>query len=122
MWCAPFNSRSGVRRAQVLAIYVLYNKCSWKLVDDNRDPDDVEEGEDFTANLNPSSLEILGDCRVEPSLVAATSGDRYQFERTGYFCVDPDSSPERLVFNRTVGLRDTWAKIQKRSRKRGTGT
>ncbi len=77
------------------------------------DPDDVEEGRDYKANLNPNSLEILTSCRVEPSLAGAAPGSRYQFERLGYFCVDPDSSTERLVFNRTVPLRDTWAKIEK---------
>jgi len=77
------------------------------------DPDDVAEGEDFKSNLNPNSLEILSSCRVEPSLSEAKPGSRYQFERLGYFCVDPDSSDEKLVFNRTVSLRDTWAKIQK---------
>ena len=77
-------------------------------------PEDVEEGEDWTANLNPDSLKILTDCRVEPSLADAQSGTPYQFERTGYFCVDSqDSTPGQLVFNRTVGLRDTWRKIQK---------
>jgi len=77
------------------------------------DPDDVAEGEDFTAYLNPNSLEILADCRVEPGLARAEPGERYQFERLGYFCVDPDSTAEKLVFNRTVTLRDPWAKIQK---------
>jgi glutaminyl-tRNA synthetase len=77
------------------------------------DPDDVAEGEDFKSNLDPSSLEILSSCRVEPSLSKAKPGSRYQFERLGYFCVDPDSSEDKLVFNRTVSLRDTWAKIQK---------
>ncbi len=77
-------------------------------------PDDVEEGQDFTANLNPNSLEVLSDCQVEPSLAQAKALDRFQFERLGYFCVDPDSTPEAPVFNRTVGLRDTWAKIQKK--------
>ena len=77
------------------------------------DPDDVAEGEDFKSNLNPNSLEILSSCRVEPSLSEAKPGSRYQFERLGYFCVDPDSSDEKLAFNRTVSLRDTWAKIQK---------
>ena len=81
-------------------------------------PLDVEEGEDFTANLNPSSLEILTTCRVEPSLAGAAPGSRYQFERQGYFCVDSDSTDEKLVFNRTVALRDTWAKIEKTQRKR----
>ena len=77
------------------------------------DPDDVEPGEDFTANLNPDSLEVLTGCRVEPSLAEAKVGDGVQFERVGYFCADTDSTAEKLVFNRTVSLRDTWAKIQK---------
>ena len=81
-------------------------------------PLDVEEGEDFTANLNPNSLEVLTTCRVEPSLAGAAPGSRYQFERQGYFCVDSDSTDEKLVFNRTVALRDTWAKIEKAQRKR----
>ncbi|MHC4520081.1 MAG: glutamate--tRNA ligase family protein, partial [Planctomycetota bacterium] len=76
-------------------------------------PDDVEEGQDFTANLNPNSLETLTDCFVEPSLASAEPLSRYQFERLGYFCVDPDTTTDKPVFNRTVGLRDTWAKIQK---------
>jgi len=70
-------------------------------------------GEDFIASLNPNSLEVLEGCAVEPSLAGAPPGDRVQFERQGYFCVDPDSSDGKLVFNRTVGLRDTWAKVQK---------
>jgi len=78
------------------------------------DPEDVEAGADFTANLNPNSLQTLSDCRVEPSLAHAEPGYRCQFERLGYFCVDPDSSPAKLIFNRTVTLRDAWAKIQKR--------
>ncbi len=82
-------------------------------------PDDVEEGQDFTANLNPDSLTIQTGCKVEPSLQEAQALDRYQFERIGYFCADPDSTPERLVFNRTVGLRDTWAKLQKQQQKKG---
>jgi len=77
------------------------------------DPDDVEEGSDFTANLNPNSLEVLTSCRVEPSLSDAALGSRYQFLRLGYFSVDPDSSDGTLVFNRTASLRDTWAKIAK---------
>jgi len=76
-------------------------------------PEDVEDGEDFTANLNPDSLTVLTSCRVEPSLAAAEPGTIRQFERQGYFCVDPDSSEGRLVFNRTATLRDTWAKIKK---------
>ena len=69
--------------------------------------------DDFEANLNPNSLEVLESCRVESSLAGAVSGTQYQFLRTGYFCVDPDSSDEKLVFNRAVTLRDTWAKIQR---------
>ncbi|HEX3051405.1 MAG TPA: glutamine--tRNA ligase/YqeY domain fusion protein [Aggregatilineaceae bacterium] len=78
-------------------------------------PSDVEEGHDFTENLNPNSLEILGSVMVEPSLKGAAVGSRYQFERTGYFCVDRDTAPDKLVFNRTVSLKDTWAKIQQKS-------
>ncbi len=81
------------------------------------DPTDVEDGADFKAYLNPNSLEILASCRVEPSLASATPGSRYQFERQGYFCVDPYSSTGKIVFNRTVPLRDTWAKIEKREDK-----
>lgn len=77
-------------------------------------PDNVMEGKDFTSNLNPNSLETLNSCYVEPSLKGAVPGSRYQFERKGYFCVDPDSSEGKLVFNRTVPLRDTWAKIEKK--------
>jgi glutaminyl-tRNA synthetase len=76
-------------------------------------PDDVVEGSDFTANLNPNSLEVLTSCKVEPGLAKAKPGDRFQFLRHGYFCVDPDSIPKKPVFNRTVPLRDTWAKIEK---------
>lgn len=72
-----------------------------------------DEGKDFIANINPGSLETLNECRVEPSLSGAGTGSRYQFERIGYFCVDADSAHNKLVFNRTVTLRDTWAKIQK---------
>ena len=80
------------------------------------DPNEVAEGGDFTDNLNPNSLEVLSGCKLEPSLCAAAPGSRYQFERLGYFCVDPDTTPEKLIFNRTVALRDTWAKIEKRSK------
>jgi len=86
----------------------------------NENPRDVEEKADFTSNLNPDSLEMLTDSRVEPSLAGVSPGSRYQFERQGYFCVDPDSSADALVFNRTVSLRDSWAKIEK-ARKRGRG-
>ncbi|MCD6289665.1 MAG: glutamine--tRNA ligase/YqeY domain fusion protein [Anaerolineae bacterium] len=79
------------------------------------DPEDVdEEGADFRANLNPNSLEVLTGCKVEPSLADAKVGDHCQFLRLGYFCVDPDSAKGKLVFNRTVTLRDTWGKIAKR--------
>jgi glutaminyl-tRNA synthetase len=78
------------------------------------DPNDVEEGKDFTDYLNPQSLEGLKACRLEPSLAKAQPGDRFQFERLGYFCVDTaDSAPGRPVFNRTVTLKDEWAKIAK---------
>ena len=76
-------------------------------------PEDVDEGGDYKDALNPSSLETLPRCQVEPSLVGAEPGSRYQFERTGYFCVDADSSEGRLVVNRTVTLRDAWARIEK---------
>lgn len=79
------------------------------------DPDDVEEGADWKSNLNEKSLETLTACRVEPSLAEAAPGTRYQFERQGYFCVD--SSEGGLVFNRTVPLRDSWAKIEKAQKK-----
>jgi glutaminyl-tRNA synthetase len=74
-------------------------------------PDDIPEGQDYLENLNPHSLEVLQGVQVEPSWASAVDGDRFQFERLGYFCVDQDSSPTSLVFNRTVGLRDTWGKI-----------
>jgi len=79
------------------------------------DPSAVDEGHDFTANLNPDSLEVVRGCKLEPSLASAAIGSRYQFERLGYFCVDPDSLPGKPVFNRTVALKDTWAKIEKKS-------
>ncbi|PYT27064.1 MAG: glutamine--tRNA ligase, partial [Acidobacteria bacterium] len=82
-------------------------------------PNDVPEGKDFTVNLNPNSLEIVSGAKLEPSLRGAKPGSRYQFERLGYFAVDPDSTPDKLVFNRTVALRDTWAKIEKAQRGKG---
>lgn len=79
------------------------------------DPDDVPEGSDWLENVNPHSLERLSDCRVEPYLRNARPGDRFQFERLGYFCADVvDCSQGRLVFNRSVTLRDTWARVDKR--------
>jgi glutaminyl-tRNA synthetase len=77
-------------------------------------PSEVEEGQDFTANLNPNSLEIIANAKLEPSLANAAVGNRYQFERLGYFCVDLDSKAGKLVFNRTVALKDTWAKVEKK--------
>jgi glutaminyl-tRNA synthetase len=76
-------------------------------------PGDDSEGLDFTSYLNPKSLEVLTGCKLEPSLAGAGHGRRYQFERLGYFCVDSDSAPDHLVFDRTMTLRDTWAKIEK---------
>lgn len=76
-------------------------------------PNIAPEGEDFTVNLNPNSLEVLTGCMVEPNLIEAKIDDRFQFMRQGYFVVDKDSTPDNLVFNRTVGLRDSWAKSQK---------
>jgi glutaminyl-tRNA synthetase len=75
------------------------------------DPENVAEGEDFTVNLNPDSLQILEGAMVEPALATAAIGDRFQFMRQGYFAVDPDSTPDRPVFNQIVSLRDTWSKV-----------
>ena len=77
------------------------------------DPNQTEEGQDFTANLNPKSLEAVRGAKLEPSLAGVTPGSRFQFERLGYFCADPESKSGALVFNRTVALKDTWAKIEK---------
>jgi glutaminyl-tRNA synthetase len=82
------------------------------------DPNQAEAGQSFTVNLNPHSLEVLPQAKLEPSLAAASAGERYQFERLGYFCVDPDSVPGRPVFNRTVALKDTWARIEKKTEKK----
>ncbi len=81
------------------------------------DPSDVEEGKDFMDYLNPESLKILKNCKAEPGLGQSAAGERFQFLRKGYFCVDPDTRDGHLVFNRTVALRDTWAKIQKKQKK-----
>ena len=88
----------------------LYDKLFSK-----EDPNQVEEGQEFTANLNPQSLDVISHAKLEPSLANAPVESRYQFERLGYFCVDPDSKPGRPVLNRTVALKDTWAKIEKRA-------
>ena len=79
------------------------------------DPTQVEEGKDFISNLNPHSLEVVHNAKLEPSLANVKALDGYQFERLGYFCADRDSQPGKPVFNRTVALKDTWAKIEKRS-------
>ena len=76
--------------------------------------DEPPAGDDFVSALNPDSLTVLTGCRLEPMLAEATGGEPVQFERHGYFCLDPDSRPGRPVFNRTVSLRDTWARIQAR--------
>jgi glutaminyl-tRNA synthetase len=76
-------------------------------------PGEEKDDRDFKTFLNPDSLTVLKSCRVGPGLTGAVAGSRYQFERLGYFCVDPDSVPEKLVFNRTVSLKDPWAKIDK---------
>ena len=88
----------------------LYDKLFLK-----PDPTDVEGGRDVLDNLNPNSFEILTSARLEPSLANARVGDRFQFERVGYFCVDTGSAAGNLVFNRTLPLKDSWAKIEKRS-------
>ena len=82
-------------------------------------PSEVAQGEDFTANLNPNSLEVIANAKLEPSLKDASVGARYQFERLGYFCVDPDSKPGKPVFNRTVALKDTWAKLERKQGAKG---
>jgi glutaminyl-tRNA synthetase len=87
----------------------IYDKLFTK-----EDPNQVEEGQEFTANLDPNSLEVIAQAKLEPSLANAPVEGRYQFERLGYFCVDPDSKPGHLVFNRTVALKDTWAKVEKK--------
>ena len=78
------------------------------------DPEKAPDGKTFLDNINPHSLEVLTKCQVEPSLASAAPGARFQFERLGYFCVDPDAKPGALVFNRTVSLRDAWTKIEQR--------
>ena len=78
------------------------------------EPDDVPEGQDWKANINPESLVVVSHAKLEPSLSGAPVGSSYQFERTGYFCVDRDSTEQKLVLNRSVSLKDTWAKVQKK--------
>src|SRR6267378_1699524 len=91
----------------------MYDKLFTK-----EDPNQVEEGQEFTANLNPNSLEVIAQAKLEPSLANAPIESRYQFERLGYFCVDRDSKPGHPVFNRTVALKDTWAKVEKKIEKK----
>ena len=83
------------------------------------DPSEVEEGKDALDNLNPNSLEVIPHAKVEPSLVNTAAGTRYQFERLGYFCVDPDAKPDKPLFNRTVALKDTWARVEKKQGGKG---
>ncbi len=78
-------------------------------------PNDLPDGTNFLDILNPDSLQVLQGCKLEPSIATATAGDRFQFERIGYFCVDLDSAADKPVFNRTVTLKDTWAKVQQRA-------
>ncbi|MFM7118193.1 MAG: glutamine--tRNA ligase, partial [Planctomycetota bacterium] len=100
-------SAAGAVDAEVRLYDVLLNR---------EDPGDVPAGADWKADLNPKSLEVLTNCKLEPSLAGAKPGDRFQFERLGYFCVDSkDSQPGKLVFNRTVTLKDAWAKEKKKA-------
>jgi len=91
----------------------MYDKLFTK-----EDPNQVDEGQEFTANLNPNSLEVIAQAKLEPSLGNAPIESRYQFERLGYFCADRDSGPGRSVFNRTVALKDSWAKVEKKIEKK----
>jgi glutaminyl-tRNA synthetase len=101
-----------VSAAHVISAEVrLYDKLF-----SNPNPQDVREGGSFLDNLNPNSLEVVVDAKLELSLAEAKMGTPYQFERVGYFCLDPDSTVEKLVFNRTLALKDTWAKIEKKAR------
>ncbi len=97
-------------------------KTTVKLYDhlfNRENPDQTDSPEqDFTANINPDSLKIKENCFIEPSVKNAKALDRFQFERIGYFCMDPESQPQNLIFNKTVGLRDTWAKIQKQQKQK----
>jgi glutaminyl-tRNA synthetase len=83
------------------------------------DPSDTPKGASFLANLNPDSLQVLSGCKLEPMLGTASPGDRFQFERLGYFCVDSAGDKDKaLIFNRTVSLRDAWARIAEKGDKR----
>lgn len=101
-----------VSAAHALEVEVrLYDRLFTK-----ENPDEVEEGKDFTDYVNPNSLTVLEKCLIEPSVAGAKPGSRYQFLRQGYFCVDPDSTEEKLVFNRIVSLKDSWAKEMKKQK------
>jgi glutaminyl-tRNA synthetase len=99
-WVSAEHSRTAEAR--------LYDRLFTK-----ENPTDVPEGVDWLTTVNPDSLEVIRDARIEPSLSDAAIGSRWQFERMGYFSVDPDSAPGRIVFNRIVTLKDAWAKIEK---------
>ena len=101
-WVAAKNART----ATVNIYDTLFTK---------ENPEDVAEGGDFTDNMNPDSLKVLKGCFVEPYAAQAKPFDRFQFERLGYFCADKSSTPDNLIFNRTVTLKDTWAKIQQKT-------
>ena len=90
-------------------------ECEVRLYDRLFNAENPEESGDFLEKLNPDSLQIVSDAKLEPTVVGAAPLTRYQFERLGYFCVDPDSAGERLVFNRTATLKDTWAKMAARA-------
>ncbi len=102
-------SASHALRAEVRLYSHLFTK---------EDPEDTADGEDFKTHLNPQSIETLSDCMIEPGLADAKPLERFQFERLGYFCLDEDTTKEKIIFNRTVTLRDTWAKIQKKGQKK----
>ncbi len=89
-------------------------KAEMRLYDQLFTVENPDVGDDINSIINPHSLEVLTDCFLEPSLVGSNPGDKFQFERVGYFCVDLDSHPERLVFNRTVTLKDSWARIEQK--------
>jgi len=96
----------------VLAQHAL--KAEVRLYEQLFTPENPDVGEDVSTIINPHSLAVLTDCCLEPSLADAKPGDKFQFERNGYFCTDLDTAPGKLVFNRTVTLKDTWAKIEKK--------
>ena len=113
--CDDFEGNVGERATEVCKRVELVNHATNLFTKEN--PNDVDEGQDWKDNINKGSLKLLEDCKAEPSLADAKAGNRFQFERLGYFCVDPDTTDDKLIFNRTVNLRDTWAKIQKSKKK-----